>query len=84
MWGESSAASQLHHVYRTPAAPRAAISIADSELVVGIGILAIACSMIIVQTCDAATGVLIWDRMKTFGPAGTALLNLAAVVWLAT
>ncbi|HEY4781174.1 MAG TPA: hypothetical protein VIH54_05095 [Chthoniobacterales bacterium] len=43
---------------------------------------AIACSMIIVQVCDTAVGVLIKDRMKTFGPAGTALLNLAAVIWL--
>ena len=43
---------------------------------------AIACSMIIVQVCDTAVGVVIKDRMKTFGPAGTALLNLAAVIWL--
>jgi len=43
---------------------------------------AIACSMIIVQGCDAAIGVVIKDRMKTFGPAGTALLNLAAMIWL--
>jgi hypothetical protein len=43
---------------------------------------AIACSMIVVQVCDAAIGVIIEDRMKTFGPAGTALLNLAAVIWL--
>ena len=45
-------------------------------------LFAIACSMIIVQICDAAIGVVIKDRMKTFGPAGTALLNLAAVIWL--
>jgi len=38
--------------------------------------------MIIVQVCDAAVGVVIKDWMKTFGPAGTALLNLAAVIWL--
>jgi hypothetical protein len=38
--------------------------------------------MIVVQLCDAATGVLIRDRMKTFGFAGTALLNLAAAVRL--
>jgi hypothetical protein len=38
--------------------------------------------MIIVQICDAAIGAVIKDRMKTFGPAGTALLNLAAVIWL--
>ena len=44
-------------------------------------LLAIACSMIIVQICDAAIGV-VKDRMKTFGPAVTALLNLAAVIWL--
>jgi hypothetical protein len=43
---------------------------------------AIAYSMIIVQACDAAIGVTIKDRMKTYGPAATALLNLAAVSWL--
>jgi hypothetical protein len=43
---------------------------------------AIAWNMIIVQACDAIIGTTIKDRMKTFGPAGTALLNLAAVIWL--
>jgi hypothetical protein len=43
---------------------------------------AIACSMIIVQICDAGIGVAIKDRIKTFGPAGVALLNLAALIWL--
>jgi hypothetical protein len=43
---------------------------------------AIAWSMIIVQACDAVIGTTIKDRMKTFGPAGTALLNLVAVMWL--
>ena len=43
---------------------------------------AIAWSMIIVQACDAVIGTTIKDRMKTLGPAGTALLNLAAVIWL--
>jgi hypothetical protein len=43
---------------------------------------AIACSMIIVQVCDAAIGVVIRNQMKTLGPAGTALLNLAALIWL--
>jgi hypothetical protein len=38
--------------------------------------------MIMVQVCDAAIGVIIKDQIKTFGPAGTALLNLAAVIWL--
>jgi hypothetical protein len=38
--------------------------------------------MIIVQACDAVIGTMIKDRMKTFGPAGTALLNLVAVIWL--
>src|SRR3981081_3848299 len=45
-------------------------------------LLAIACSMIIVQVCDAGIGVVIKDRMKTVGPAGTALVNLAAVILL--
>ena len=43
---------------------------------------AIACCMIIVQVCDAGIGVVIKDRMKTFGPAGIALLNIAALIWL--
>ena len=43
---------------------------------------AIAWSMIIVQACDAVIGMTIKDRMKTFGPGGTALLNLVAVIWL--
>jgi hypothetical protein len=43
---------------------------------------AIAWRMIIVQACDAIIGTTIIDRMKTFGPAGTAFLNLAAVIWL--
>ena len=43
---------------------------------------AIACCMIIVQVCDAGIGVVIKDRMKTFGPAGAAVLNLAALIWL--
>ena len=43
---------------------------------------AIAWRMIIVQACDAVIGTTIKDRMKTFGPAGTALVNLVAVIWL--
>jgi hypothetical protein len=39
-------------------------------------------SMIIVQACDAVIGTTINDRIKIFGPAGTALLNLVAVIWL--
>ena len=46
-------------------------------------LLAVACTMTIVQACDAAIGVTIRDRMKTLGPAGLALLNLAATIWLA-
>ena len=45
-------------------------------------LLAVAWSMIIVQACDAMIGTTIKDRMKTFGPAGTALLNLVALIWL--
>lgn len=43
---------------------------------------AIAWSMIIVQASDAVIGWTIKDRMKTFGPAGTAVANLAALIWL--
>jgi hypothetical protein len=43
---------------------------------------AIACSMITVQICDAGIGAIIKDRMKILGPAGTALVNLAALISL--
>ncbi len=43
---------------------------------------AVASSMIIVQACDAAIGITINDRLKTVGPAATAFLNLAALIWL--
>jgi hypothetical protein len=43
---------------------------------------AIAASMVVVQAGDAVVGATINDRIKTYGPAGTALLNLVAVVWL--
>jgi len=43
---------------------------------------AVAWSMIIVQAGDAVIGGTIKDPMKTYGPAGTALLNLVGVIWL--
>jgi len=45
-------------------------------------LLAVAWGMIIVQACDAVIGWTIKDRMKTFGPAGMAVANLAALIWL--
>jgi hypothetical protein len=42
---------------------------------------AVAVGMIVVQACDAAIGVSIHDRMKTYGPAGTAIANAIALVW---
>lgn len=45
-------------------------------------LLSIGLAMIIVQAGDAVIGMTIKDRVKTFGPAGTALANLLAVLWL--
>ncbi|WP_227304942.1 hypothetical protein [Acidisoma cellulosilyticum] len=42
---------------------------------------ATATGMIVVQALDAAIGVTIKDTGKTFGPAGVAIANLAALVW---
>ncbi len=44
--------------------------------------IAVAVAMIIVQAIDAVIGAVIKDRLKTFGPAATAVLNLGALVWL--
>ncbi|WP_235833396.1 hypothetical protein [Orlajensenia flava] len=45
-------------------------------------VAAIAVAMVIVQAIDAVIGVTIKDRLKTFGPAATALFNLAALIWM--
>jgi hypothetical protein len=45
-------------------------------------VVAVAIAMIIVQAVDAVIGARIHDRMKTFGPAATAIVNAAALVWL--
>jgi hypothetical protein len=43
---------------------------------------AVAVGMVILQVLDAGVGVAISDRRKTLGPAGIAVANLAALVWL--
>lgn len=45
-------------------------------------VAAVAIAMIIVQAIDAVIGGMIHDRLKTLGPAFTALLNLAALLWM--
>jgi len=46
-------------------------------------LLAVALCMALVQAGDAAIGVIKNNRIETFGPLGTAALNLIAIVWLA-
>jgi hypothetical protein len=43
---------------------------------------AIALAMVVVQAGDAFIGVQIHDRLKTIGPALTALMNAIALIWL--
>lgn len=45
-------------------------------------VAAAAVAMVIVQAGDAVIGWMIHDRFKTIGPATTATVNLAALVWL--
>jgi len=45
-------------------------------------LLAVAFCMTLVQTGDAAIGVIKGNRIETFGPLGTAALNLIAIIWL--
>jgi hypothetical protein len=44
--------------------------------------VAVGLAMVVVQALDAVVGSTIPDRLKTVGPAATAVVNLAAVVWL--
>ncbi len=45
-------------------------------------VAAITLAMVIVQGADAVIGTRIRDRVKTFGPAGTAVAGLVALVWM--
>jgi len=45
-------------------------------------LLAAASAMVIVQAGDALIGVSLRNALETYGPAGTALVNLAALLWL--
>ena len=45
-------------------------------------VAAVATAMVVVQAIDAVIGGSIPDRVKTYGPAVTALFNLAALVWM--
>jgi len=43
---------------------------------------AVALTMVIVQSADAIIGGVLRERLKTIGPAATAVLNAAALIWL--
>jgi hypothetical protein len=45
-------------------------------------VAAVAVAMVLVQGLDAVIGVVTSDRVKTFGPAITAAVNAAALVWM--
>lgn len=59
-------------------------ALAIAALVVGsvAFLAAVATSMVIVQALDAFVGAAIPDRIKTVGPAATAVLGAATVVWM--
>ncbi|MDB5179612.1 MAG: hypothetical protein JWN12_244 [Candidatus Saccharibacteria bacterium] len=45
-------------------------------------LMAIALTMIVVQTADAIIGIRLRDNKKTYGPATIAVFNLMALIWL--
>lgn len=45
-------------------------------------VVAVSIAMVIVQALDAIVGFIIRNRVKTMGPAATALLGLLSLLWL--
>lgn len=45
-------------------------------------VASIAVAMVLVQGADAVIGLVTADRVKTLGPAATAVVNLAALIWM--
>jgi len=44
-------------------------------------LIAAALAMIIVQAADSVVGARILDRVRTFGPAAPAVINLVLLIW---
>lgn len=83
------AASTDGHAGRVPAMYAFARSLALATTAVAAtfgqssaALQAVALAMVLVQTGDAVIGVFTHDRLKTSGPATTALVNGAALIWL--
>jgi hypothetical protein len=45
-------------------------------------LVAIAIAITLLQALDAVVGVKRRNKMETFGPAGSSIVNLAAITWL--
>jgi hypothetical protein len=61
-----------------------ALAVTDVVMLIGQldgWLTAMALTMVIVQSADAVVGRSTGDRLKTVGPAATAVINLAALVW---
>ena len=79
----SSGESRTGYLYAF-ARSTALLVVAVVALFAGSGpfLVAIASSMTLVQAIDATVGGILHDRVKTIGPAATAVANAACLIWL--
>jgi hypothetical protein len=79
----SSGMAQTNALYAAARAlPLAAVSLVPFVHHSRAWLIALATILTAVQALDALIGIRIRDRKETWGPACTAALNLAALVWL--
>lgn len=78
--GERSRTNALYGTARR--LPLAVISLVAFVVIEREYLVAIAASMILVQSLDAIVGYVQRDQLKTVGPAVTALFNRFARIWL--
>lgn len=79
----STGLAQTHALYATARAlPLAAASLVPFVSHSRAWLIALATVLTAVQALDALIGARIRDRKETWGPASTAALNLAALLWL--
>ncbi len=79
--GEAGSDARYTLVRSTGLAAVAATSLIGEH---GNWLVAIAVAMIVVQAGDAIVGLHIHNRLKTAGPAATALINLLLLAWYLT
>ena len=78
--GDPARTSSMYAFVRSLALGAVAVVVMLAQSVPALAVTALA--MVLVQAGDAVVGAVIRDRLKTAGPATTAMANAVVLIWL--